>query len=307
MSIQQMANTVSLSARDVSLLTLLSWTPATTSLLFRARVTFAGDLFPDERRLRERLQTLSAVGLARSWSTAHAGGGLQKYYKLTPLGFERLFGPEAQKPPRGFFVEISPSLFEHTLNLAAVIVETICAAHAGRVSVERLFRENELTFSVGSDHVQPDCFVRFGFGGKPFNVSFEIDQGTESLESNAENSIRTKLRIYDAYQDALLSEWRAAGKTWECPRFRLAFITPSVDRVHHILATAARMTCNGKRRLAFAATRDSYLTESDPLRSPIFLDHTGQWQSLVDLHPTSPHRKEPVRLKPLVAGSTTIW
>lgn len=302
-----MANTVSLSARDISLLTLLGWTPATTSLLFRARVTYDGDLFPDERRLRERLQTLSAAGLVRSWSTAHAGGGLQKYYKLTPLGFERLYGPEVPKPPRSFFVEISPSLFEHTLNLAAVIVETIRASPAGRVQIQRLFRENELTFSVGSDHVQPDCFIRFGFGGKSFNVAFEIDQGTESLDSNAENSIRTKLRIYDAYQDTLLSEWRASGKTWERPRFRLAFITPSVDRVHHILATAARMTCNGKRRLVFAATLDCYLTESDPLRSPIFLDHTGQWQSLVDLHPTSPYRKQPVRLKPLMVGSSQMW
>ena len=298
---------VSLSARDFSLLQLLSWTPATAVLLLRASPSFEGQAFHDERRLRERLQTLSSAGLVRSWSTAHAGGGLQKYYKVTPLGFERIYGVEAQKPPRAFFIEISPSLFAHTLNLAAVIVETMRAAHTGRVKVQRLFRENELTFSVGSDHVQPDCFVRFECGGKPFNVAFEIDQGTESLDSNAENSIRTKLRIYDAYQESVLKEWIASDKTWERPRFRLAFLTNSIDRAHHILATAARMTCNGKRRLALAATHDSFLAESDPLRSPIFLDHAGQWQSLVDLHPTSPHRKQPVRLKPLVVDSTPIW
>jgi hypothetical protein len=190
-----MANTVSLSARDLSLLNLLSWTPATTSLLFRAGITFEGDPFPDERRLRERLQALHQAGFVRLWSTAHAGGGLQNYYKLTPSGFERLYGPEAPKPPRTFFVEISPTFFQHTMKLAEIFVETLRSCHVGRVKLVRVFRENELTFTVGSDQVQPDCFFRFEFGGKPFNVAFEIDQETESLDSNAVNSIRTKLRI----------------------------------------------------------------------------------------------------------------
>lgn len=167
-----MANTVTLSARDFSLLRLLSWTPATATLLLRASISFDGEPFIDERRLRERLQALSAVGLVRSWSSAHAGGGLQKYFKLTPLGFETLYGPQAPKPPRTFFVEISPALFGHTMKLAEVIVETVRACHAGRVKLQRVFRENELTFAVGSDHVQPDCFFRFEFGGKPFNVAF---------------------------------------------------------------------------------------------------------------------------------------
>lgn len=302
-----MANTVTLSARDFSLLRLLSWTPATAVLLLRASVAFEGEPFKDERRLRERLQALSAAGFVRFWSAAHAGGGLQKYYKLTQLGFERLYGPETTKPPRTFFIEISPSLFQHTLKLAEVIVETVRAAHAGRVVIRQLFRENELTFTAGSDHGQPDCFVRFEFGGKPFNVAFEIDQGTESLNSGAENSIRSKLRIYDAYQETLLSEWLASGKSWERPRFRLAFLTTSIDRVHHILSTAAQTTTNGKRRLVLAATQDCYLSEADPLRSPIFLDHTGQWQSLVDVHPTSPFHKPPVRLKPLVVAPSHVW
>ncbi len=302
-----MANTVTLSARDLSLLRLLSWTPATATLLLRASTSFEGEPFTDERRLRERLQALNATGLVRSWSTAHAGGGLQKYYKLTPLGFERFYGPEAQKPLRAFFAEISPALFEHTLKLAEVIVETVRACHAGRVKIQHVFRENELTFTVGSDQVQPDCFFRLEFGGKPFNVAFELDQGTESLDSNAENSIRTKLRIYDAYQETLLSDWNASEKTWERPRFRLAFLTPSIDRVHHILSLAARMTCNGRRRLVFAATQDSFLADPDPIRSPICLDHEGHWQSLVDLYPQSIHHKEPVRLKPFMADANSIW
>jgi hypothetical protein len=302
-----MANSVTLSARDLSLLRLLSWTPATAALLLRASPSFEGEPFTDERRLRERLQTLSAAGLVRSWSTAHAGGGLQNYYKLTPLGFERFFGPDAQKPPRSFFAEISPALFEHTLKLAEVIVESVRACHAGRVTIQRIFRENELTFTAGTDHVQPDCFVCLEFGGRPFNVAFEIDQGTESLDSNAENSIRTKLRIYDAYQETLLSDWRASDKAWERPRFRLAFLTPSIDRVHHILSLAAQTTCNGRRRLVFAATQDSFVTVSDPITSPLFLDHHGHWQSLVDLHPTSSNGKPSVRLKPLMAAMPLLW
>jgi hypothetical protein len=302
-----MANSVSLSARDFSLLRILGWTPATAALILRASPSFEGEPFIDERRLRERLQALSAAGFVRSWSTAHAGGGLQNYYKLTPLGFERIYGSEAAKPPRAFFVEISPALFEHTLNLAEVIVETVRGCHASRVTIQHLYRENELTFSVGSDHVQPDCFLRLAFGGKPFNVAFEIDQGTESLESTAENSIRTKLRIYDAYQETLLSDWRASGKAWERPRFRLVFLTKSIERVHHILSLAASMTCNHNRRLVFSATQDSFLATPDLMQEPIFLDHQGSWRALVDLHPTASFRKQPVRLKPFVAGPLFSW
>jgi hypothetical protein len=302
-----MANSVTLSARDLALLRILSWTPATATLLLRASISFDGEAFIDERRLRERLQTLGAAGFVRSWPTAHAGGGLQKYYKLTPLGFERLLGTENQKPPRAFFVEIAPSLFEHTLNLAAVIIETVRASHAGRVRIQQLFRENELSFSDGNELVQPDCFCRFEYGEKPFNVAFEIDQGTEPLDSHAENSIRTKLRIYDAYQETLLSTWSVSGKSWERPRFRLVFLTRSIDRVHHILSLAAQLTCNERRRLVYAATLDSFLAEPDPIKSPIFLDHRGGWQSLVDLHPTAPHRKDSVRLKSIMAGSSTVW
>jgi len=32
------------------------------------------------------------------------------------------------------------------------------------------------------------------------------------------------------------------------------------------------------------------------MRSPIFLDHRGHWQALVDDHPTAVFRKSPVRL-----------
>jgi hypothetical protein len=302
-----MANSVILSARDLALLKLLSWTPATTPLLLRASVAFASEPFTDERRLRERLQALSDAGFVRSWSTAHAGGGLQNYYKLTPTGFERFYGSEAQKPPRAFFVEISPALFEHTLRLAETITETLRACAQARISVVRFFRENELTFTVGKESVQPDCFWRLSYGGKPFNIAFEIDQSTESLDTNAGNSIRTKLRIYDAYQETLLANWRDAGKAWERPRFRVAFLTRSIDRAYHILALARDLAAVKSRHLVLGATEEFYVGDSDPVRSPLFVNHDGHFQSLVDLHPTAGFMRPPIRIPTKMEHSSPLW
>jgi hypothetical protein len=291
-----MSNRVSLSSRDVSLLRLLSWTPATTTLLLRASPSFEGDPFTDERRIRERLQSLGAAGFVRSWSSAQAGGGLKNYYKLTPSGFQRLYGNESPQPSRAFFVEISPSLFDHTFRLAEVIVEVVRACHEKRVTIERFIRENELSFRVGVDQVQPDCFFRLKSGGRTFNLAFEIDNSTESLDSHAVNSVRTKLRIYDVYQEVVLSQWLAAGRKWERPRLRVVFLTRSIERAYHILSLAAATTRNRTRRLVYAATHESFVTEPHPLNDPIFLDHFGAWQSLIDLHPTAPSSKTPVRL-----------
>jgi len=302
-----MATTVTLSARDLSLLRLLSWTPASTALILRASSTFEGGSFADERRLRERLQALCRVGFVRFWSTAHAGGGLQNYYKLTPAGFDRLYGPDATKPPRAFFVEISPTFFEHTMQLAEAIIETMFACHAGHVTIERFYRENELMFAAGNAEVQPDCFFRFNVGGRSFNVAVEIDMSQESLDSVAPNSLREKIRVYDTYQDTLLSQWQAAGRVWERPRFRVVFLTRSVQRAYHILSLARLITANPRRRLVYAATQDSLRGDTNPVRSPVFLDHAGHWQALVDLHPTAAYLRAPVQLGNVVDQSVAIW
>src|SRR5260370_15330579 len=143
-----MSNRVNLWPRDRSLLRLLSWTPATTALLLRAGVAFEGEAFADERRLRERLQSLGDAGMTRRWASANGRGGLQNYYKLTPLGYELLFGTDAAKPSPSFFVEVSPSLFAHTFRLAEAIVETVRACHARRVTIVRFLRESAQTFTV---------------------------------------------------------------------------------------------------------------------------------------------------------------
>lgn len=291
-----MSSQVSLSPRDVSLLRLLSWTPATTALLFRASGAFDGGPFADERRLRERLQAMGAARMVRTWSTAQAGGGLQNYYKLTPLGFDMTCGNDAQTPPHTFFAEVAPSLFAHTFRLAEVIVETVRACHARRVTIERFVRENELVFAAGDRQVQPDCFFRLATSGRSFNLAFEIDNSTASIDAHATNSIRQKLMTYQTYQNLLLSQWRDAGKKWERPRFRVVFLTRSVERAYHILTFAAETTAIKSRRLVYAATQESYVTDDQPLHAPIFLDHLGDWQSLVDLHPSAVYTKSPVRL-----------
>lgn len=295
-----MPDAFTLPARDASLLRLLSWTPATTALLLRASVTFEGGGFADERRLRERMQRLAQLGFVRSWSTAHAGGGLMNYYKLTPAGFTHLFGQDVEAPPRAFFAEVSPSLFEHTFRLAEAIIETVRAAHARQAAIERFYRENELSFAVGNETVQPDCFFRLAAGGRFFNLAFEIDQGTESVDSAATTSIRRKLLTYHAYQEFVLEQWRTGGKSWEKPRLRVVFLTRTIERAYHILSLARETNPTLQRRLVYAATLSSYVADPDPLFAPLFIDHLGHWQSLIDLHPAARHRREPVRLQPPV-------
>jgi hypothetical protein len=287
---------ISLTPRDRSLLRLVSWTPATTTLLLRASTAFEGGPFLDERRLRERLQNLGEAGLVRSWSMAHAGGGLENYYKLTPLGFETLNGSEASPPSRAFFAEVSPSLVGHTFRLAETIVATLRACHARGITIDRFIRENELSFTAGDTQVQPDCFFRLLAAGRSFNLAFEIDNSMASVDAPALNSVRRKLVVYHAYQELVLSQWLASGKRWERPRFRVVFLTPSVARAYHILALAGNINGHRSRRLVYAATQDTYLTDQDPLWTPLFLDHRGFWQSLIDLHPAAPYRKEPLRL-----------
>ena len=212
LSARPMSNRITLSPRDHALLKLLSRTPATTALLLDASRAFEDGPFLDDRRLRERLSALAGEGLVRAWSSAHPGGGLTNYYKLTPAGFTTIYGTEAELPPRAFFAELAPSTFRHTLRLAEAIVAVVIAAHARHVEIVNLYRENELTLEVGENRLQPDCFVRLAAGGKTSSFAFEIDTSQESLDSPASNSVRHKLTLYHAYQNRLLASWLAGGK-----------------------------------------------------------------------------------------------
>lgn len=295
-----------LSSRDRDILQLLDRTPATAALLLKASACFSGDAFRDERRVRERLQQLMAADLVRRFQFGQPGGGAMNYYKLTPGGFASLYGSEVALPPRSHFTEIPLSRLEHTLQLAEVIVHTLAAAFRYRVTVTKFHRENELVLSVGQYSQQPDFHVQLLHGGKTFNVLFELDRSTESLDSATDQSIRQKILGYEAYQDLVWHGWKQSGEQGSRPYFRVAFLTPSAPRAYHILSLARTLARNPDRHLVYATTRDEFLATDDAVGEAVFLDHQGGWQSLVNLHPSGRILRAPVRLPEFVRMSAPL-
>ena len=302
-----MTNILSLSARDHSLLRLLDRTPATTTLVLKGSETFHGEPFRDERRVRERLQTLAEAGLVRAFSATQGVGGLVNWYKLTAEGFRSVRGTETPLPHRSRFEAIAPSRFQHTQILAEVIVHSLVAAHRDRCTIPFFNGEGDARIDVASHTFYPDCFSQFALAGKQFNAYFEIDQSTESLDSNAEQSIRTKLLNYEAYQGSLVAWMKSRGGQGPTPYFRVVFLTRSQERANHILWLAGTCARNADRHLIYAATQDVYLTEPRSLQTPLFIDHHGRWQSLVNLHPTSNFERAPVRLTRPVTSLAKVW
>lgn len=292
--------------RDLAILSLLDKTPATTTQLVRASITFGSDPFTNERRARERMQALGGEKLVRPFSLGITGGGTANYYRLTAEGFRLLHGAETVLPHRSWFAELPPSRLMHTLELADVIVHTLVAGHNFRIGLTKFHRENELVLETGIHRVSPDCHLQFFTAGRLFNVLLELDRSTESLDSAAATSIRSKLLAYEAYQDFVWTDWKQQGERGPRPYFRVAFLTASQERAHHILALARECARNKDRRLCYASTRDSFLADPDALRAPVFLDHHGHWQALVNVHPTSQFLRAPVRIDPLVQSSLFV-
>ncbi len=291
-----MANTVILSDRDVAMLRLLDKTPATAALVLKSSVTFGRESFLDERRVRERLQTLEEGRLVRSFLPAHTTGGAAKWFKLSRGGFVQLHGAEDSLPPRSKFDDIPPSRFEHTRVLAEVIVHTLVAAYRSRVPVTGFHGDGTLVLETGSSRQVPDCHFQFASVGKTFNVLFEIDNSTEPLTTDRLQSIRAKIAGYEAYQDTVWYNWKRGGERSPRPYFRVVFLTKTVERAHHILWLAGQCARNRDRRLCYAATQESYLRASNALHAFLFHDHHGGWTCLVDLHPTAKILLAPIRL-----------
>lgn len=296
-----------LSPRDRDLLQLLDRTPATALLILLASATFTGEPFRDERRVRERLQQLTDGGLVRRFLLAQAGGGAMNYYKLTPAGFAARYGAESALPTRAYFAETPLTRLEHTVALAEVIVHTLVSSHRHRVTITKFHRENELTLEVGSYAQQPDFHAQFSQAGKTFNVLFELDRSTESVDSSADQSIRQKVLGYEAFQDMVWQNWKREGESGPRPYFKVAFLTPSPVRAYHILALAKTLARNPDRHLCFAATQAEYLASTDAVREPLFIDHHGQWQALANLHPTSHPLRTPILLKQHVESASILW
>ncbi len=154
--------------------------------------------------------------------------------------------------------------------------------------------ENAFVIDAHTHMTQPDFSVVLSHSGMRFNCFFERDRHTESLDSMAANSVRNKIVAYEAYYDHIIEQWHKRGNKGPRPRLRVPFVTDSMERAEHILLLARRLAHNPRRKMVYATTIDSFLNEADALRQPIFLDHDGTWQALVNIYPTSLFHREPV-------------
>lgn len=295
-----------LSVRDVAVLRLLDVTPLTASQVRKVSETFASEPFRDERRVRERMQALGKAGLVRSWSAAIPGGGLMAYFRLTVEGYRAALPDVVDGPPRVTLSEIAPSRVRHAMATAEAIVHALVACHEKAVALQTILGDGRLTLQVGEYRQQPDFHLQLGFGGRSFNLVFEIDNATEPLDSRREHSIRTKILGYETYQDWVLRLWKESDHQGPRPGFRVVFLTTGSERANHILWLARELTRNPDRRLVYASTQDVFLGTSDAMTAPIFNDHHGHWQALVDSQPTSAFRREPIRLSRPVAPATVF-
>ena len=296
--------TINLRQRDLDTLRLLSWTQASAALILKANDTFRltehEEPYHDERRVRERLQVLERAGLARAAPIAMPTGGLANWYRLTVEGYRAVYGTEQPLPPTAFFGPIKVSRQEHTMRLADTIIHTLVASHRHGIRIAEYRRENELEITGVGPVQYPDSFFRFHRSGREFNVMLELDNGTEPLDSHEPHSIRKKILTYEAHQDHALAWWLTQPKPRPAnARFRVAFLTRSAERAENIASLAHDLAPNKDRLLCYAVTLGDYLSEPDALRSPVFLDHFGRWQALVNTHPSSTFSRTPVRLAPV--------
>lgn len=244
------------------------------------------------------MQVLSRAGLVRSSPVASPAGGVVNWYRLTVDGFCAVYGNQKPLPRKSLFEPIKISRQEHTLRLAEVIVHTLWAAHRARIDVDQFMRENELRIEGGSRVQYPDCFVRLTRSGRHVNVMFELDNGTKPLDSGEPHSIREKILTYEAHQDYVIA-WCAKREEARRvnPRFRVVFLTRTAERAEHIVALAGQLARNRDWLLSYSAPFDDYIAEADALRAPLFIDHHGRWQGLVNTNPTSAAKKTPIRFQ----------
>jgi hypothetical protein len=219
------------------------------------------------------------------------------FYHLTPLGYRALYQMDPSLIDRQFFRAIAPTVREHRYALGQVVVHTLVAAQRCGVRIVRFHRENAFAIEVGGRVQKPDGMWRFERAEMVFNHLFEVDMGTAPLDAPGRTSIRSKLATYEAYYDGVWQAWKRQGGRGHRPRFRVAFFAPSRQRMEHILILARQLARNADRHLCYAVTMENYLATAEALTEPIFLDHHGRWDALVNVHPSVPFQLPPVRLR----------
>jgi hypothetical protein len=288
---------VRLTERDHDILRLLDRTPASSALVLKASPCFA-ESFEDLRRVRERMQALADGGWVRSSPMATTSRRAANWHRLTPDGFRLLYGADAVLPHRTMFLPMPPSRQEHTLWLAEVVVQTMVAAEQSLLTIHDYRRENSVVLSLGSETLKPDGSMQLQTcEGRPFNFFIELDNGTEPVRSpQHRQSIERKIRFYERLQDAVLVKWKSSDRSKPPPRYRVLFFMRSTERMKHILATAGQLAGNPDRKLCLGVSVAEYLSDPNPLRSPIALDHHGKWNGIVAEQYDARYLREPIRL-----------
>ena len=109
--------------------------------------------------------------------------------------------------------------------------------------------------------------------------------------------MRNKILAYEQFYDHVLARWKCGDIEGPRPKIRVLFWTDSTERAEHILYAASRLARNPDRFLVYATTMDLYLNEDDALMAPIFVDHRGNYQAIVDVYPTSEFLRKPVEIR----------
>lgn len=272
-----------LTPRDLEILTALDHCPPTARQLLKLSRTFECP-FPNERRVRDRLQALSDSGRVRLWQYATAGRGAPNYYTLSPLGYRLLHGEGAIPPTKRAFAPVGLAQQHHTQSLADFIVHTAIAAHRAGVRFTGFYRENTLRLSVGEECLYPDCgFQLVRADGTEFGFVVEIDAGTERIRSPKDlDSWERKIRLYDRFQDSCVK------------RFRVLIVsTRSAVRVEHILDAAAKLVGNPHRALFYGVSLPAYLAQEEAVTTLCFRDHRGVAMALLPQTPRTEVMNEP--------------
>jgi len=292
-----MATKIAINRRVKEILRLLDHTPLPAHLILEGSQTFGSPEESDTgfgtvRRVRQRMLDLVRAKLVTLHEFTLAGRGTMNFYHLAPDGYRVLYHDDPPPEHRRFFRPAANLNWEHTYANARVIVKTLVAAHRAGIRVNSLRREGELTLTARNRSVQPDHFFQLAASGSVFNMLFEIDRQSETLDGHRVKAWRQRILTYQAYQEKLLAHHRKE----RLRRLRVIFLTISMQHAYNFLALARDLAANPRRLLFYASTIDTYLSEERALTQPILLDHRGHFQSLVNLHSSSQFQRTPVIL-----------
>ncbi len=268
-------------ARDQQLHEALALTPLDTQQLLKLSQTF-NQPFTSDRKLRERMQEHTAAGWVRKFTYATTTAGKLNYYKLTPVGYRLLKGPDAALPKSSFFQEVSPALQRHTQHLAHVLVQT--KLHAKRMGIPIIDQrgENQLSLTLGDRVLKPDHSFTLVTRDGAFTYYDELDEGTEPISSTKQReSLEARIRFHEDYQNA----------TGERYRVRVIFAKVSIRMTQFL--SLARTHATRQRSIFYAVFLEDYLKHGSPLTSPMFLDHFNRLQSVIPPSATAYQRRLP--------------